>query len=75
MTVISETDGRLPRVVPCAQVGPARSQLTVPLDGFPNPDRNPKTTMLATEPPAAVAALDRGWDSPRALRRAGSQAS
>jgi hypothetical protein len=57
MTVISETDGRLPRVVPCAQVGPARSQLTVPLDGFPNPDRNPKTTMLATEPPAAVAAI------------------
>ena len=57
MTAISETDGRLPRVVPCAQVGPVRGQLTVPLDGFSNPDRNPKTTMLAAEPPATVAAI------------------
>jgi hypothetical protein len=57
MTVISETDGRLPRVVPRAQVGPARGQLPVPPDRFSNPDPNPKTTMLAAEPPATVAAI------------------
>jgi hypothetical protein len=68
MTAIPDTDGRLP---PCAQTkvgsGPAlgtlttrgsvRGRLTVPLHGFSNLDRNHKTTMLAAEPPATVAAI------------------
>ena len=73
MTAIPDTDGRLPGV-PCAQTkvgsgpvltapatrGSARGQLTVPLDGFSNPDRNHKTTMLAAEPPATVAPVEVG---------------